>query len=111
MYGPAASKVALWVMILLGFGTYFGIQYAVIPDPPIGKELVSIGIFIFGLGVAWATVKADIKAVRSEIEASNTILRTDIKGKIRLMQHKYETLSKRVSNVEHEKKNSNVNGD
>jgi hypothetical protein len=104
MYGPVVWKVLIGMMLVLGLGTFFGMQYVTSQEPPTAKELLSIAVFIFGLGVAWATVKTDMKAIRKEFEDANMLLRTEVVLKFRLVQGKYEALSSRVSNLEHRKR-------
>jgi len=103
MYGTVVWKILLGLMLVLGFGTFFGLQYVTSQEPPTPKELLSIAAFIFGCGVAWATVKSEMKIIRKEFEAGNILLRTEIGLKFKLMQTKFEHVAKRVTSLEHDR--------
>lgn len=109
MMGPVAPKIVLASLIALGLGTYFGAELAFIETPPIGKELVSIGIFIFGLGVAWATIKGDLKSIKKDLESNTLLLKTEVNGKLQLMDHKINGIERRTVTIEHQHKRGHMN--
>lgn len=100
MYGPVASKVAVWIMIVLGCSTWIG-AHILAQELPTGRDFISIGVFIFGVGAAWTSVKDDLKTIRTEFKAQQNITDLKIQSNYKLISTRFTALSDRISKLEH----------
>ena len=103
MYGPVASKVAIRVMVVLGFGTYVGVR-VLAQESITARDIITIGVCIFGVGAAWTTLKDDIKQIRKEFLAEQKLSDIRMRNGFKLINMRLVTLSKRMDDVEHKGK-------
>ena len=104
MYGPTTSILIAVLMIVVGLGTRFGLPYLLAQELPTTKDILAIVIFIFGTGVAWATLKSDLKLIRKDIETNDKLTNVRITNGLKLLNMKFASLSKRMDNIEHPKR-------